>query len=221
MQRCSINISVKDLAITPNQFDPQGLWHRAILNPITPTADTVDLFDQNGYDLTVLERMYAMVNMTATASHRSHRTAIKQAWFVQTPKLEGAILNHSLLFERKGYTGPALAQLRNWADTAPRFHQLIALRPKWGLDFSMDYADREGNVFEVLHWEYDGFDLAEIQQIKQQVEPVLLDIDWDDAAKQILTRKSEWHGLDFFAQSAWKCEYFGVVKERFKMVAWE
>ena len=212
---------MKDLTVTPNQFNHQGFWHRAILNPVVPTADTVDLFDQNGYDLTVLERMYANFNMTATASHRSHRTAIKQVWFAQQAKREGAILNHSLLFERKGYTGPALSQLERWAEATPRFYQLIALRPKWGLDFSMDYADRGGNVFEVLHWEYDGFDLAEIQGVKQQVEPILLAIDWDDAARQVLARKSEWHHLDFFAQSAWKCEYFGIVKERFKMVAWE
>jgi len=216
-----VNIFVKDLTITPNQFDTSGHWHRAILNPAIPSADAVDLFDQNGYDLTVLERLYANANMTPTASHRSHRTAIKQAWFVQQPKLEGAVLNHSLLFERKGYTGAALVQLQNWADKIPRFNQLIALRPKWGLDFSMDYVDRAGNVFEVLHWEYDGFDLAEIQSVKQQVEPVLLAIDWDKAAQQILSRKSAWHHLDFFAQSAWKCEYFGIVKERFKMVAWE
>jgi hypothetical protein len=221
MQRCSINISVKDLTVTPNQFDSQGFWHCAVLDPVAPTADMVDLFDQNGYDLTELERMYASANMTATASHRSHRTAIKQAWFVQSPKLEGAILNHSLLFERKGYAGPALVQLRTWSNLIPRFNQLTALRPKWGLDFSMDYVDRAGNAFEVLHWEYDGFDLAEIQQVKQQVEPVLLAIDWDEAAGQILARKSEWHGLDFFAQSAWKCCYFGIVNERFKMVAWK
>lgn len=35
-----------------------------------------------------------------------------------------------------------------------------------GLDFSMDYADRAGNVFEVLHWEYDGFDFDEVAERK-------------------------------------------------------
>ena len=149
-----LNISVRDITLTDNQFNANGYWRHAILNPSVPGDSSLDLFDQNGYDLTVLERIFANFNMTATASHRSHRTAIKQPWFTQTYKHSGAILNHSLLFERKGYAGSALAQLQNWAEQSPRFYQLIALRPKWGLDFSMDYVDTAGNVFEVLHWEY-------------------------------------------------------------------
>ena len=31
----------------------------------------------------------------------------------------------------------------------------------------------------------------------------------------------EWIGLDFQAQSAWKCDYFGIEHERFKLVAWD
>jgi hypothetical protein len=85
----------------------------------------------------------------------------------------------------------------------------------------MDYADREGRAFEVLHWEWDSFDYDEICAVKEQIEPVLLSVDWDDAAQQILQRKQEWHHLDFFAQSRWKCEYFGIPQERFKMVIWQ
>jgi hypothetical protein len=72
----------------------------------------------------------------------------------------------------------------------------------------------------LLHWEWDSFDYDEIQRVKAQVEPVLMNIDWVDAAQQLLKRKSEWVDLDFFGQSDWKCEYFGIIKERFKMVIW-
>lgn len=85
----------------------------------------------------------------------------------------------------------------------------------------MDYVDRAGNVFEVLHWEYDGFDFEEVETRKQQLEPKLAAIDWDDAAASILKLKDQWHHLDFFAQSDWRCNYFGIAKERFKMVIWE
>jgi hypothetical protein len=84
----------------------------------------------------------------------------------------------------------------------------------------MDYVDRAGNVFEVLHWEWDSFDYEEIQAVKLEIEPVLKAIDWQDAAQNILTNKDSWHHLDFFSQSAWKCNYFGIPEERFKMVAW-
>lgn len=209
------------IVLTENHLDPNGFWSNPISENFIPTIHHLSLFDQNGYDLTELEKLFAEVNLSYIAEHRTHRTAIKQTWFEQNDTAEGPILNHSLLFERKGYIGEALEQLKLWAKNFPRIQQLIQLRPKWGLDFSMDYADHSGNCFEILHWEYDGFDYNEIAQVKRTVEPMLLSIDWADAADQLLRKKYEWHHLDFFAQSDYKCKYFGIIKERFKMVAWQ
>lgn len=211
-----------DLILTGSRFDPDGFWSRPVDKLIfMPITEDLELFDQNGYDLTELEKRYAAANDTETYTHRAHRTAIKSPWFNQKSKRVGAILNHSLLFERKAYTGPALEQLRQHARRLPLIHKVIAMRPKWGLDFSMDWVDDEGNAFEVLHWEYDCFDYQEAQDVKLRVEPMLMAVDWDDAGQQLLKRKHEWHHLDFFAQSDWKCNYFGIVRERFKMVIWE
>ncbi len=212
---------MKDVILTSNIWNTDGYWQTPIPGYFAPKIHHLELFDQNGYDLTELEKMFAEVNLTDTQSHRNHRTAIKSTWFDQSDKVEGAILNHSLLFERKGFEGEALRQLKMWTKYFPRIWQLIKLRPKWGLDFSMDYADCYGNVFEILHWEYDGFSYSELREVKETIEPILENIDWDDAAQSILKYKSEWHHLDFFEQSAWKCNYFGVPRERFKMVAWQ
>jgi hypothetical protein len=209
------------LVITDNRFDPNGYWDQPVEKLLyQPTIEDLDLFDQNGYDLTQLEQHFAYGNRVKPKKHREHLRALKQDWFTQLPRTEGAHLNHSLLFERKGYKGAALEELEYWARTFPLVNKVIALRPKWGLDFSMDYADREGNAFEVLHWEWDSFVYEETECIRKIVEPVLLAIDWPDAAQQILAQKHKWHHLDFFAQSRWKCKYFGIPEERFKMVAW-
>ena len=210
------------VVITDNSFESNGYWTNPVEKIVyLPTADDVALFDQNGYDLTELEKHYAYSNWCKPKKHREHRTALKQPWFTQDLTLEGAHLNHSLLFERKGYTGAALKELQHWAKALPLINKVIALKPKWGLDFSMDYVDRQGNAFEVLHWEWDSFVYEETQYIKETVEPILLAIDWSDAAQQILAHKDEWYPLDFFAQSRWKCRYFGIPEERFKMVAWQ
>ena len=213
---------MSELWLSNNAFDSNGYWSKPIAKLVfVPTSEDLELFDQNGYDLTELEKHFASSNVAGTDSHRLHRTALKKPWFCQSTKIEGAILNHSLLFERKGYTGKALEELNHWAKSLPIIYKLINLRPKWGLDFSMDYVDRAGNSFEVLHWEWDSFNCEQVEEVKSKVEPIILNIDWDDAGKQILDKKDQWHHLDFFAQSDWKCNYFGIPKEQFKMVAWQ
>lgn len=210
------------LSISSNRLDPNGYWDKPIEKLLfQPTIEDLDLFDQNGYDLTPLEQHFAYGNRTKPKKHREHLRSLKQDWFTQSPTTEGAHLNHGLLFERKGYTGAALEELKFWARTMPLVNKVIALRPKWGLDFSMDYADSDGNAFEVLHWEWDSFDYDTLEHTRTTVEPVLSAIDWSDAAQQILQHKDQWHHLDFFAQSRWKCNYFGIPEERFKMVAWQ
>lgn len=210
------------IRLANKKFDPVGFWNKPIDKIMfIPLKEDIDLFDQNGYDLTIIEQHYARSNHVKYASHRDHIYCIKQEWFVQDNCIEGSVLNHSNLFERKGYTGDALAQLKNWAKDLPLLYKIISLRPKWGLDFSMDYVDRDGNAFEVLHWEWDSFDYTEIESIRQMIEPRFQSIDWNDAAREILNYKDQWHHLDFFGQSKWKCDYFGIPQERFKMVAWQ
>ena len=211
---------MQDLATTAHTFNPNPYWDK----PLTlkhVTWVTPDLFDQNGYDLCHVEKLYADRNDETLRTIRNHRVALFQDWLVQAYKKQGAVLNHAYLFERKGYTGEAREQLEQWAAKEPVFYKMLNIKPKWGLDFSMDYYDSDGNTFEVLHWEYDGFDYDEINEIKQKMEPILTSIDWDDAAKQLLKKKDEWYTLDFFKQSDYKCRYFGITQERWKMVVWE
>ncbi len=210
------------LILTDNKFEQDGYWRNPVAKLLyEPTYEDLELFDQNGYDLTQLEQHFAYGNYVKPKKQREHRFAIKKDWFTEDVKIEGAVLNHSSLFERKAYAGAALDQLEYWAKNLPLIHKVISIRPKWGLDFSMDYVDRAGNAFEILHWEYDGFDYEEVQVRKLQVQAKFATIDWDDAAESLIKYKDNWHHLDFFAQSDWKCKYFGVPKERFKMVIWK
>ena len=214
-------MSMTDIMLATTEFNPLGYWTEPIDKLLfVPTPSDLDLFDQNGYDLTQLEQHFSSSNGNHAQHHRSHRVALKQPWFTQQSRIEGSVLNHSQLFERKGYKGKALEQLEYWSKALPLVHKVIALRPKWGLDFSMDYVDRQGNAFEVLHWEWDSLIYDEVVHVKDKIEPNLLSIDWQDAAKTILAKKDQWHHLGFFEQSDWKCAFFGIPKEQFKMVAW-
>ena len=211
------------LHLTDSKFNTSPYWSKPLTNIFAcPPKDLVDLFDQNGYDLTKLEQLYAVANGENTTKHRDNEhITLRKTWFEDDSPESGPHINHSVMFERKGYTGEALEQLKSWTQYRPHFHKLVAMKPKWGLDFSIDYCDRQGNVFELLHWEFDGFEYNEIADKKAKMEEFLLNQDWDDRAKIMLERKEEWHKLGFFEQSEWKTKFFGIDKERFKMVLWK
>jgi hypothetical protein len=211
------------------EFDSNGYWSKPIDTrkvPITHECyHMIALFDQNGYDLTELEKHYASVNDTEFFNHRKHRFSIKKPWYHQIPEaFKGPVINHCYLFERKGYNGAALRQLQSWAANNPLFYKIIGIRPKWGIDFSMDYVGRDtkGNMIacELFHYEYDCFSYEEAEAARKKVEVVIESTDWNKAAEELLARKAEWESLSFFEQSNWKCAFFGLPSEQFKMVTW-
>jgi hypothetical protein len=212
-----------DLVLLDPQFNSNPYWSWAIKRDTIPGPNDVALFDQNGYDLTKLEIEYAMYNDSKRYSqHRNYmHVALKQEWFSQAEKSAGSVLNHALIFERKGYDKAALAQINEWSKTHPILQKVARIRPKWGFDFSIDWADSDGNVFEILHYEFDGFEFEEVEHKRRDYEQRFLNMDWDDGAKRLMSRKDEWHSLGFFDQSDYKCNFFGIDKERFKMVLWE
>ena len=56
---------------------------------------------------------------------------------------------------------------------------------------------------------------------QREVEAIIAEVNWDSKAKEMIDRKDEWHHLDFFGQSDWKCEFWGLPKENFKEVIWK
>jgi len=126
-----------------------------------------------------------------------------------------------MLLERKGYDGLALEQLRDWSRVNPLLFRLINYKSKWGLDFSLDYVDLSGECMEILHYEYDSFDINDINLVKTKFENKIITYNFDEIAKDLISKKSEWFNLEFFDQSLWKTKYFNLDPERFKMVGWQ
>jgi len=207
------------LVLTGNYFDPKSSWENPIHKYDTPHLNCVELFDTNGYDLTELEQDYAETNTPAI--HHRYKRALKYDWFKTNDTIvEGVHINHALLFERKGYSGAALAQLKNWSNEIPLLHKLTKIRSKWGIDLAIDYVDRDGTVFEVFHYEWDDFHYENVMAAKEKIEILALNTDWTSIAKDLLKRRDEWASLSFFEQSDWKCKYYGIEPEKFKVVIW-
>lgn len=207
------------MVLTDSVFEPQAYF-------IDPTEDTdvlldersVDLFDQNGYHLTKAEQAFLGYNGYEPVIRR-HEDCLRKDWLVWD-KYDGAHINHSDLFERKGFASNALEQILACAEYNPMLYKLAKMKPKWGIDISIDYVSAD-HVFEVFHYEWDAFDYESVVKKKLEIEELVLNLDWDVVAEELIVRKDEWYHLDFFEQSKWKTDYFGLSPEKFKNVIWD
>lgn len=207
------------MILTDNKLNSQGYF----IDPTEYTnilkhPNSVDLFDQNGYHLTAAEQAFLTFNGYEPVQRR-HEDCLRQDWLVWD-KREGAHINHSDIFERKGFRDVALEQVLSIAEENPMLYKIAKMKPKWGIDISIDYVS-EDSVFEVFHYEWDSFEYEPLLEKKLELEEFVLNLDWDDVAKRLWKIKDQWFNLDFFAQTQWKTDYFGLSPEKFKNVIWD
>ena len=180
--------------------------------------NSVDLFDQNGYHLTKAEQAFLSFNGYQPIERR-HEDCLRYDWLVWD-KRDGAHINHSDLFERKGFNDHAKEQLLAFANANPMLYKLVKMKPKWGIDISIDYVSEDA-VFEVFHYEWDSFEYNAVIEKKLEIEKFVLNLDWDEVAKDLWKKKDSWYNLNFFEQTQWRTDYFGLSPEKFKNVIWE
>jgi hypothetical protein len=179
----------------------------------------VDLFDQNGYHLTRAEQAFLSYNGYSPIERR-HEDCLRYDWLTWD-KREGAHINHSDLFERKGFHSVALEQITAIAEEFnPMLYKLVKMKPKWGIDISIDYVSEDA-VFEVFHYEWDSFNYEAVMEKKLEIEELVLNLDWDEVALDLWSKKDRWFYLDFFEQTKWRTDYFGISPENFKNVIWD
>ena len=167
-------------------------------------------FDKDGYEVpTPLEHLHYKANGIELNREIQFHIAPVQEWYTDTEQSEhGLVLDHCMLLTRYAFAGEAREQIVEVSKNRPILQKLLNIKPKWGIDFSLDYVTHD-IVMEVIHIEQDFDNLDKAQEAKERLEQIINNTDWYDGAMQLYQRKDEWTNLSSDDHSDYKAQFFG------------
>lgn len=160
-------------------------------------------YDKDGFELNLAEQKFYKLMGHKLSTCLNHNTMAETWYRSQDPRL---IVDHSLILYRCAFKGDAAKQLAALKVCVPQASLLLNTEPKWGFDFALDSIDQQGNIYEVVHIEYDNKNFTEFLDKLNTIQHVIDNIDWQDAAQDILAHRSQWQSLTGFAQNDWKAQ---------------
>lgn len=161
-------------------------------------------YDKDGFELNQAEQKYYSIMGHRLSLCLNHKT-FTQTWY--TSQDPGLIVDHSLILYRCAYSGHARQQLEHLKPCVPQASLLLKTVPKWGFDFALDSIDENGDVFEVLHIEFDSKNFSHFEEELNKIQERIDHIDWMDAAKKVHQLRTEWTSLSGFEQNDWKSRF--------------
>ena len=167
-------------------------------------------FDKDGYEVpTPLEHLHYEVNNIPLNREIQYHIAPVQEWYRDLDNSEnGLVLDHCMLLTRYAFAGEAREQLVDVSQNRPILQKLLNIKPKWGIDFSLDYITRDV-CMEVIHIEQDFSNIEAAREAKHRLETIIDNTDWYDGAMRLWTKRDEWMNLSSDDHSDYKAQFFG------------
>jgi len=191
------------------RFNSDPYLRKPIQRQLVETLPFKD-FDKDGYEVpTPLEHLHYEANGIELNREIQFHIAPVQEWYHDVEQSEhGLVLDHCMLLTRYAFAGEARDQIIEVSKTRPILQKLLNIKPKWGIDFSLDYVTHEV-VMEVIHIEQDFDNVDEATQAKERLEQIIDNTDWYDGAMRLWQRKDEWINLSSDDHSDYKAQFFG------------
>jgi len=170
-------------------------------------------FDKDGYEIpTPLEYLHYEANGVELNREIQFHIAPVQEWYRDTDQSEvNLVLDHCMLLTRYAFAGEARAQLIEVSKHRPILQKLLNIKPKWGIDFSLDFVTND-LVMEVIHIEQDFDSLDAAEDAKERLESIIDNTDWYEGAIKLWQRKDEWINLSSDDHSDYKAQFFGWAR---------
>lgn len=197
------------LQVTNNTFN-KNLQLQHSVGESFFTKENVDFFDNDGFELTGLEVAYYEEHGIDYVHNGILNHRCDQRPWIQCNDNK-FIVDHSMLLQRWEFTSTARYQISNNVRKFPQLTKYLNIVPKWGIDFALDYYNGDTAV-EVLHIENDFRSYEQAIEAKSKIQDKILNTDWNDFTRSILSNKEQWSNLVGFAQNDWKAVYWGLTK---------
>lgn len=170
-------------------------------------------FDKDGYEVpTPLEYLHYEINGVELNREIQHHIAPVQEWYTDIEESEhGLVLDHCMLLTRYAFAGAAREQLIEVCKNRPILQKLLNIKPKWGIDFSLDYVTHD-IVMEVIHLEQDFDNLEAAEAARERLEKIIDNTDWYDGAIKLWSKRDEWVNLSSDDHSDYKAQFFGWAR---------
>lgn len=192
-------------------FDNHFIRYLEIKSPIDDhlfTEENVRYFDNDGFQLSLLEQEYYKANRVFI-TNTLNRAGDRPQWM--SCQHDNFYLDHSMTPQRWCYVGEAKLQLEKQLKKFPSLIKYVNLKPKWGLDFALEYYD-DVTALEVLHIEFDFRNYYQAVAMKEELEKKIFSTDWNDFRQRLINKKDEWEKLQGMDQNDWKAQFWGLPK---------
>ena len=191
-----------------NRFDVSPTSNPTCSEPIyTISADDFRYYDKDGFELNQAEQHYYRMMKYPIDNGILNHHCWQEPWFELKDKNTNLKLDHCILLHRCNYTEYAEHQLNKITHNIPEANWLLNTPQKWGFDFALDAVNEQGQIYEVLHIEYDRYNYNVFIEQMNIFEHGIQNTDWIDAAKKIWNCRDEWKDLKGFAQNDWKANF--------------
>ena len=115
-----------------------------ITKPLTSEqlrASSLLNFQQDGFNLTPLERLYHLRN-EININENINKAAAAQRFIYDNIEMAPLYVDYSFIYTRYAYAGDAREQIRMYSRMRPEIKQLLNLKPRYGISFKISYMDK-------------------------------------------------------------------------------